>query len=165
MKFHDYNNSRFQSCLQAKPYKEHSLFVWDSFFQSLPVRCFAYFPCEFENIWANASHRRTGLCYNNTFRVMEFDSLIDYITFVSMTLTVRQLEDTKNLMQNNAESFVNPRKATWKCLQEAGQNMSEKLVRSFESNFMVNINSKSPDSQKLSYCILVAYIYFSAIIL
>ena len=119
------------------------MFIWSSFFESLTVKCFAYFPCSFDNVWSSVSHRRTGTCFDASFRAMEFDSVFDYLIFVNETLTPHQLVSTRRLLAQNADVFTNARKKAWHCFQKLNQDASENIVRSFESNFDVSTSSAS----------------------
>jgi len=132
---------RFYECLNEQPYKQGSNFILSTFFDAYQAKCFAYLPCD-DSIFSLNDKRRTGACYKN-LRVMEFDSIGDYNSFVRYNVKSELILALREL-QLSATHLMTERKKNAPCNFKFA-NYSEELTDSLARRFYTS-DEQQPSS-------------------
>lgn len=141
---------RFKDCLKAEPYKKGSYFIYETYFNEIVMKCFAYLPCSPEddtesdlygNIWNMKAHRRSGTCHEG-LRVIEFDSIDDYSNFIKSEVTRSQKKFIKEAMEMRWESFMSEAKKKADCVNDFPHVPAE-MASGFEKRFLVESSTST----------------------
>ncbi len=134
-------------------------------YDSLNVKCFAYFPCNdeedkttnddddgdyYHGFWRNANHRRTGSCVNSS-KVIVFDSTDDYNSYLMNNLNRDQLSNISKSLYENRDHFMPERKRNAVC-RSFFPNFWLRIVENFDRYFQCNESrdNNSDDSHRVT---------------
>jgi hypothetical protein len=118
--------------LHDEPYKPNSRVIWESY-ETIGVKCFAYFPCKNERIWQNVKRRETGECVND-FKLLLFDSIFDYANYIEENFARADREHTRDMLLANRDVYFSARKRNFKC-NHLFPNFSLDIAQSFEKRY------------------------------
>lgn len=142
----------FSECLTAKPYKTGSYYIYETYYEELDMKCFAYLPCSnwsstYDNLFNMEKTRRTGECYNG-FKVTVFDSIYDYSEFMKTKPTLAQKEIIKHALETNVDVFMSDAKKNAKCLPSFPSEHL-RMVDVFTRNFLKSeLTTTNPTTTK-----------------
>lgn len=146
----------FKNCLHEEPIKTGSPKIWHSF-NTLGIKCYSFFPCSngFETFWNNLNDRETGSC-NEGVKVVVFNSIDDYMSYLTDNLNKDELVLEKNLLSLNLDKFYIAKTMKIKfesCLNETYE-FKTKVVDSFTNSFGIesqiqDIKTKEKDLDKI----------------
>lgn len=120
----------------------------------MEVNCFGYFPCEksadkkYDNIWSNLEQRQTGKCINGS-RLILFHSIMDYSAFIQQHLTHDNLNEIKQLLDDNQYTYTSERKRNFRC-NYLFPNFTQEVADNFGKNFLPDRYKQTPSNSSNS---------------